>query len=53
MDTAVRPRPEKLLIKSGAGIYAGAAAIGAIDTAIPGGPEFSALPGIVASRSSR
>ena len=48
MDTAGRPRPEKLLVKSGAGIYAGAAAIGVIDAAIPGGPEFSAIPGIIA-----
>jgi diguanylate cyclase (GGDEF)-like protein len=48
MVPPVRPRPEAPLIRSGAGIYAGAAAVGAIDAAIPGGPTFSLLPGIVA-----
>ena len=41
-----RPRPEPLLVRSGAAIYAGAAAIGAIDAAIPGGPRSQLLPGI-------
>ncbi len=48
MDSTARPRPERLLVRSGAGVYAGAAAIGAIEAAIPGGPEFSAIPGLIA-----
>ena len=49
MDTAVRLRPERLLIRSGVGIYAGAAAIGIIDATVPGGPGFSTIPGIIAA----
>src|SRR6188472_1915863 len=49
MDTAVRLRPERLLITSGVGIYAGAAAIGIIDATVPGGPGFSTIPGIIAA----
>jgi hypothetical protein len=46
MDSSVRrPRAEPLLVRSGAGIYAGAAVVGAIETAIPGGPTFSPVPG--------
>jgi diguanylate cyclase (GGDEF)-like protein len=49
MDTAVRPpRAEPVLVRSGAGIYAGAAVVGALETAIPGGPTFSAVPGALA-----
>jgi diguanylate cyclase (GGDEF)-like protein len=48
MVPPARPRPEAPLIRSGAGIYAGAAAVGAIDTVVPGGPTFSMLPGIAA-----
>ena len=49
MDTAVRLRPERLLIRSGVGIYAGAAAIGIIDATVLGGPGFSTIPGIIAA----
>jgi hypothetical protein len=49
MEPAVgRPRPEPLLVRSGAAIYAGAAVVGAIETAIPGGPTFSVVPGMLA-----
>jgi diguanylate cyclase (GGDEF)-like protein len=39
--------PERSLIRSGAAIYAAAAAIGAVETIVPGGATFSALPGAV------
>jgi diguanylate cyclase (GGDEF)-like protein len=49
MDTTVRDaRPERLLVHSGAGIYAGATLVGAIETAIPGGPTFSIAPAVFA-----
>ncbi len=49
MDPSVHhPRAEPLLVRSGAGIYAGAAVVGAIETAIPGGPTFSPVPGTLA-----
>jgi diguanylate cyclase (GGDEF)-like protein len=41
-------RPEPALVYSGTAIYAGAAAIGAIESTLPGGPGFSPIPGIVA-----
>jgi diguanylate cyclase (GGDEF)-like protein len=41
-------RPEPALVHSGTAIYAGAAAIGAIESALPGGPAFSPVPGLVA-----
>ena len=41
-------RPERALVYSGTAIYGGAAAIGAIESVVPGGPSFSAIPGIVA-----
>src|SRR4051812_16118693 len=41
-------RPEPALVHSGIAIYAGAAAIGAIESVVPGGPSFSPVPGIVA-----
>jgi diguanylate cyclase (GGDEF)-like protein len=43
----VKGTPERSMIRSGAAIYAAAAAVGAIETAIPGGPTFSALPGVI------
>ncbi|MDA0174291.1 GGDEF domain-containing protein [Solirubrobacter taibaiensis] len=39
--------PERSMIRSGAAIYAAAAAVGAVETAIPGGPSFSDIPGVV------
>jgi diguanylate cyclase (GGDEF)-like protein len=41
-------RPETALVHSGIAIYAGAAAIGAIESVVPGGPSFSPVPGVVA-----
>jgi len=41
-------RPEPALVYSGTAIYGGAAAIGAIESVIPGGPGFSPIPGVVA-----
>ena len=38
----------RAIARSAAGIYAGAVVIGLVETAIPGGPEFSLLPGIAA-----
>jgi diguanylate cyclase (GGDEF)-like protein len=40
--------PEPELVYSGAGIYAGAAALGAIETLVPGGPVFDTAPGLFA-----
>jgi diguanylate cyclase (GGDEF)-like protein len=49
MESSVRhARPEPALVKSGAGIYAGAATVGAIEAALPGGPTFSAAPEVLA-----
>jgi diguanylate cyclase (GGDEF)-like protein len=41
-------RPEPALVHSGTAIYAGAAAVGAIESVVPGGPSFSPIPGFVA-----
>jgi hypothetical protein len=36
------------MVTSAAGIYAGAVAVGLIETVVPGGPEISLVPGIAA-----
>ena len=38
----------RTIAHSAAGIYAGAMVMGLVETAIPGGPEFSVIPGVVA-----
>ena len=38
----------RAIAHSAAGIYAGAMVMGLVETAIPGGPEFSVIPGVVA-----
>jgi hypothetical protein len=38
----------RAIAHSAAGIYAGAMVMGLAETAIPGGPEFSVIPGVVA-----
>jgi diguanylate cyclase (GGDEF)-like protein len=38
----------RAIARSAAGIYAGAMVMGLVETAIPGGPEFSVLPGLAA-----
>jgi diguanylate cyclase (GGDEF)-like protein len=38
----------RAIAHSAAGIYAGAMVMGLVETAIPGGPEFSVVPGVVA-----
>jgi diguanylate cyclase (GGDEF)-like protein len=38
----------RAIARSAAGIYAGAMVMGVVETAIPGGPEFSVLPGVAA-----
>jgi diguanylate cyclase (GGDEF)-like protein len=39
---------KRLMIMSAAGIYGGAAFLGVVEDALPGGPSFSLLPGLVA-----
>src|SRR4051794_28129762 len=42
-------RSESSLVKAGAAIYAGAAAIGAIEAALPSGASFSVAPAVAAA----
>ncbi|MBN1530197.1 MAG: GGDEF domain-containing protein [Thermoleophilaceae bacterium] len=39
---------KRLMVMSAAGIYGGAAFVGLLEDALPGGPRFSLLPGLVA-----
>jgi len=39
---------KRLMVTSAAGIYGGAAFVGLLEDALPGGPSFSLLPGLVA-----
>src|SRR4051794_7228893 len=43
-----RAGEHRTIAYSAAGIYAGAMVMGMVETAIPGGPEFSVIPGVVA-----